>query len=118
MRHISLNGLNWTVGTPTEAKNIGLTVQWKWEARLVLIGYGGISMGDMVQAIGLTDTFDWAVPQGWANQHIDFHHYVWLYDAEAKIFGRPYNVWEAFEKLGGLVRDLYDQSQERIDYKG
>lgn len=64
-----------------------------------------------VKELNITDTFDYALPQGWVNACDNFlfsvhagasgvsnlikgqsvvPHFVWLYDKQAKIFGRPF----------------------------
>ena len=55
------------------------------------------------EALGVTDTFDTALPQGWVDElrafvrtlptgdtWDPFGQYVWLYDKESPIFGRPF----------------------------
>ncbi len=62
----------------------------------------GRSKEDIIKELGITDTFDYALPQEWVNivrQYLPTElkdqivpSFVWLYDKEAKLFGRPCSI--------------------------
>jgi hypothetical protein len=55
---------------------------------------------EAIERLGIADqTFDWAIPMQWADRMIDevgityqdiYSHFVWMYDEQASIFGRPF----------------------------
>ena len=55
------------------------------------------TMRDRAESLNIKDPFDYAVPQDWANAVYDKVKLfptgiIWLYDKQARIFGRPYPI--------------------------
>ena len=50
------------------------------------------------EVLGKDAIYDWAMPQEWFNKaskltgHNPSGHVVWLYDEQARVFGRPYGL--------------------------
>jgi len=107
MQELRINGVFVAAGLPKEFSDRG------WinmaEVRIVddIALYGIRSRGDLYKAAGITDTFDWAVPQDWADKNPAAMGagVVWMYDKQSAYFGRPFPDRECWKRIAATVKE-------------
>lgn len=72
-----------------------------------------------MQYLGITASYDTAKPQTWMDEMVQcgfdrkdlYENYVWLYDEQARIHGRPFNIGGAYAKI---LHDYMEYVAEKI----
>lgn len=76
---------------------------------------GDVTKGDVIESLGATFTYDTALPQGWVDDVEDktgqnpCPHFVWSYQEEGGVWGRPFPITEA----GKLILKIYNYLEGR-----
>jgi len=107
MQELRINGVYVAAGLPKEFANMGWINMAEVKTVDDIALYGIRSREDLYKAAGITDTFDWAVPQDWAEQNPAAMNagVVWMYDGESKIFGRPFPDLQCWRRIAYMVRN-------------
>lgn len=94
---------------------IDMVLQNGDEVPLSLVkSFDHITKFDVVQSLGIKNTVDYALPQGWVDHMTDFlgespvPHFVWVYDGESG--GRPLPITPTGEVLLRVANHLNSQN--------
>ena len=126
--HVSLdvNGVRVNLYTKTFCERKGIENYWKvagvGDARYTggtqeLVCTTVLGVGELVQLAGITDTFDYAVPQDWLDdmrRRGSTDHFIWVYP-KGSLFGEPMSHTTLWDKAKHNVFNAFLQQKKSLE---
>ena len=119
--HVSLvvNDLRVNLYTKTFCERKGIENYWQvaFAGNQWLVCTTGLNVGELVQLAGVTDTFDYAVPQPWLDEQRrrgDNDMYIWVYP-KGSTFGEPMSHTKLWFKARQNVFNAFLQQKESLE---